>query len=134
MVIEFHLTVTNYLKHNEIITLPEDKVELLFKQTAYSVGELVLSVKKGDKSKQYKVRTEPVDISEFFTEAGEVTACLTLAVRGEVARTWQIEPFCAREVPDGIEVVPEVEALKDTVDKLTHAIVELNNIINEKEI
>lgn len=134
MVIEFTLTHTNYLKHNEVVTIPEDKVELAFVKTHLSIGELILSVMKGTKMKQYKVKDEPVDITEFFTEAGEVNACLSLAVRGEVARTWQIEPFCAREIPAGIEVVPEVEHLKEEVATLKRAIVELNTIINEQEI
>lgn len=134
MQIILNLTTTNYLKHNEVITLPEDKVELLFKQTAYSVGDLVLTVAKGEKVKQYKVKKDPVDITEFFTEAGEVSACLSLSVRGEVARVWQIEPFCAKEIPNGIEVVPEVEALKGEIKQLKQALYEINNIITEKEI
>lgn len=134
MIITLNLTVTNYLKHNEVVTLPEDSVELLFKQTAYSVGDLVLTVAKGEKVKQYKVKKDPVDITEFFTEAGEVSACLSLSVRGEVARVWQIEPFCAKEIPNGIEVVPEVEALKGEIKQLKQALYEINNIITEKEI
>jgi hypothetical protein len=98
------------------------------------VGDLVLTVAKGEKVKQYKVKKDPVDITEFFTEAGEVSACLSLSVRGEVARVWQIEPFCAKEIPNGIEVVPEVEALKGEIKQLKQALYEINNIITEKEI
>ena len=131
MVINFKLIHTNYLRHNEIITLPEDKVELSFTKTHLSVGELVLSVMKGTKVKQYKVKDDPVDITEF-TEAGEVNACVSLTVRGEVARTWQIEPFCAREIPAGIEVVPEVEKIKEDVAVIKQAITEIHKYIFEE--
>ena len=136
MIIDFTLLHTQYLTHNEIITLPEETVELKFNRTIYSAGELILTVVKGESmAKQYKVPNDgTVDITEFFKEAGEVSACLSLAVRGEVARVWQIEPFCAREIPNGIEVLPEVEHLKEEVATLKRAIVELNTIINEQEI
>lgn len=135
MIIDFTLTTSTYLKHNEVITLP-DTVELHFNRTVFSAGELILTVVKGETmGKQYKVPKEgTVDITEFFGEAGEVSASLSLAVRGEVARVWQIEPFCAREIPNGIEVLPEVEHLKEEVATLKRAIVELNTIINEQEI
>lgn len=132
MVINFKLIHTNYLRHNEIITLPEDKVELAFTKTHLSVGELVLSVMKGTKVKQYKVKDDPVDITEFFTEAGEVNACVSLTVRGEVARTWQIEAFCAKEIPNGIEVVPEVEKIKEDVAVIKQAITEIHKYIFEE--
>lgn len=132
MVIDFTLLHTQYLTHNEIITLPEDKVELNFTRTHLSIGELVLSVAKGTKVKQYKVGDTPVDITEFFTEAGEVNACLSLAVRGEVARTWQIEPFCAREIPSGIEVIPELEKLKEDITIIKQAISEIHKYIFEE--
>jgi hypothetical protein len=133
MIITLNLGASNYLKHNEVITIPEDGVELLFEQTAYSVGVLVLTVAKGEKVKQYRVNKAPINISEFFTEAGEVSACLSLSVRGEVARVWQIEPFCAKEIPNGIKVVPEVEALKGEIKHLKQALYEISNIITEKE-
>lgn len=135
MVINFLLSADKYLRHNEIITLPEDTVELGFDRGIYAAGELILTIAKGSECKQYKIpRENIIDITEFFHEAGEVKACLSLTVRGEVAREWQIEPFCAREIPNGIEVIPEVEALKEEIATLKVALVELHTIINEQEI
>lgn len=131
MVIEFYLTSSKYLFHNQVVELPEDTVELLFIPTAFSVGTLTLSLETPRQSKQYKVSPNvPIDVSEMFDEAGEVTAAVSLSVRGEVARTWQIEPFCVKKIPTGIEVIPAIEEMKQRLSTVENAIKEILDLIN----
>lgn len=130
MKIILYLGAEAYLRHNAIITLPEESVELEFKRTEHAFGELVLTVKNARSEKQYKLRDHaPVDITEFCNIPGKVEACLSLTVRGEVARTWQIEPLCIRMIPGGFEAVPELEALKERILILEKAVAETASII-----
>ena len=133
MIIEIRLTQSKYLFHNEIVELPEDKVELLFVGTAHSIGALTLSLKRDENVKQYKIQLgTPIDITEFFSVPGEVKASVALTSRGKVLRTWQIEPLIAKGIPDGIEVVPAVVELQGRVKTLEAAVIELSKIINDK--
>lgn len=130
MVIEFYLTSSKYLFHNQVVELPEDTVELLFIPTAFSVGTLTLSLETPRQSKQYKVSPNiPIDVSEMFDEAGEVTAAVSLSVRGEVARTWQIEPFCVKKIPSGIEMIPALADVRERLSTCEKALTEILELI-----
>lgn len=131
MIIDITLYADAFLRHNEIIELPEDTVELFIHPTAHSVGTLTLSLKHGETERQYKIKDEPIDVTEMFSEAGEVLASVTLSVRGEVARRWQIEPFCIRKIDSGLEVLPALEALKERVSTLEQAVTELAKLITD---
>lgn len=129
MKITLYLTADKYLRHNEIITLPEELVELDIKRTMHSVGTLILSIKSSIGEKQYKLSDSPIDVTKFFLSPGEVNACVSLVIRGEVARTWQIEPFCVKEIPGGFEAIPEIEALKARIRILEKAVAETASLI-----
>ena len=130
MIIELTLNSSNFLRHNKIVELPEDRVELLFNATAFSVGTLVLTVKSHETEKQYKISPLiPIDVSEHFTTAGEVNAAVSLSVRGNVARTWQIEPFCVRKIPNGFEAIPEIIEMREELETVKKALSELVKII-----
>lgn len=132
MIIEIPLTQSKYLLHNQIVELPEERVELLFKSTPYSIGRLILTVSRGELERQYKITPDtPIDVSEFFKLPGEVRAAVTLSVRGEVARTWQIEPFVAKAVPGGIEAIPAIVELTERTKVLKAAVLELKNLITQ---
>ena len=129
MKITLRLSNADTIFHKEIITLPEDKIEVVVDNNPYLQGELILSLKNGDTEKQYKVGKEPVDIREMFNDAGEVCGALTLLIRGKVAKVWQVEPLCAIVTPSGIELIPEIEYLKARVSTLERALVELKTIV-----
>lgn len=133
MIIEISLTSSQYIFHNEIVELPEDKVELLFKSTPYSVGRLTLTVLRGEVEKQYKITPgTTIDVSDFFELPGEVRAAVTLSVRGKVVRTWQVEPFIVKGVPGGVEAIPAIVELTEHIKVLEKAVIELSKIINDK--
>lgn len=129
MVIKLHLGADKYLRHNQIITIPEDKVEIQLARTALSFGELLLSVRNGEGEKQYKPSDTSVDITDMCQIPGRVDACVSLLVKGEVARTWQVEPFCIKRIPGGYEAIPEIEELKEKIRTLEKAVVETASII-----
>ena len=129
MKITLYLGSESFLRHNEIITLPEDKVEIEIKRTAFSSGDVILTVSNGREGKQYKICDKPIDISELCCIPGRVDMCATLSVRGEVARTWQIEPLCIKKVPSGFEAIPELVELRRRVSTLEKAVLEAVEII-----
>lgn len=129
MKITLYLGADSYLRHNEIITLPEEKVEFEFKNTAHSFGEKILTVRNGETERQYKLADKPVDITDFCTIPGRVEACVSLVVRGEVARTWQVEPLCVKKIEGGFAVIPEIEDIKARIRLLEQAVTETVSII-----
>ncbi len=129
MKITLYLGSENFLRHNEIVTLPDDKVEVEIKRTAFSSGDVILTVSNGKGDKQYKVYDKPIDISDLCCIPGRVDMCATLSVRGEVARTWQIEPLCIKKVPSGFEAIPELIELRRRVSTLEKAVLEAVEII-----
>lgn len=131
MLIELTLYADSFLRHDKIIELPEDTVELFLHPTVHSVGTLTLTLNNGEKEKQYKIKDKPIDVTEMFTRAGEVKASVTLSVRGKIARTWQIEPFCVKKIDAGFKAIPEIVALKERVSTLEQAVSELAKLITE---
>jgi hypothetical protein len=129
MIIPLYLGADSFLRHNEIITLPEDKVEIEVKRTAFSNGDIILSVSNENAGKQYKVGRDPVDITELCNIPGRVDMAISLSVRGEVARTWQVEPLCIKEVPCGFKAIPEIAELRRRVSNLEKAVMETVEII-----
>ena len=131
MIIALSLDGENYVRHNEIITVPEEEVKLGFASSSYLLGVLVVTVINGAKSQQYKLTSneKEIDITEFCQKAGrvEITACLT--VRGEVAKKWHIEPLCVREIDGSYQAIPEIEELKERLARAEKAIAELSQMI-----
>ena len=131
MRVELTLYAEKFVPHNQIIELPET-VELFFNTTTHSIGTLTLQVENtGGLKKDYRIGKSPIDITEFFKEPGEVKCAVALSHRGKVLRTWQIEPFCAVQIQDSIEVIPAIEYLKGRVDVLEKAVTELVTLIKE---
>lgn len=129
MQLNFILTAGAFVPHNEIITAPEEKVELTFSSPIYPTDGLIISVRKGSDERQYKPKDgEPVDITELCRSAGVVEITASIATRGRVAKVWQIEPLLIKETPCGFEPVPQITALEERVATLEQALVELTKI------
>ena len=132
MRVELTLYAEKFIPHNQIIELPET-VELFFNTTTHSIGTLTLQVENtGGLKKDYRIGKFPIDITEFFKEPGEVKCAVALSHRGKVLRTWQIEPFCAVQIQDSIEVIPAIVELTERIKVLEKAVLELSKIINDK--
>lgn len=129
MKLELILTADEYIPHYEVITLPEDKIELSFLRTGYALGDLTLTVTDGTREKQWRILDKPIDISEFFTEPGVISAAVTLSVRGNAVRSWQIEPFCVRRIEGAIKAIPQITALEERLHTAEKAISELIKLI-----
>ena len=132
MLIEFNIKDDPFLAHNEVIPSAVDKVEIVFRMNTYAVGDLVLAIKDAThEQKSVVYLDEPVDLTEFFKIPGEVNASLSLLVRGEVARSWQLESFCVKETPSGITAIPLIEDLKARVTTLEAALCEVLTLIKD---
>lgn len=131
MQIRFKLTEDAFVKHNEVITLPEEKVELIFENLPFTAEKMVLFVNYEGKEYKCNVKPEiPVDVTAFFQKAGEVKASLALFVRGTAVKEWIIEPFAIVEAKGTLKAIPEIEYLKSKVERLEQAINEITNLIN----
>ena len=129
MNIELNLNAESYVRHDKIITLPDERVAFLFKSACYAIGELLITVKVNNKEKQYKLQSEGgVDITDLITQACEVNMTAQFIINGNVAKTWQIEPLCVREIGGGFEAIPEIEHLKQRISVLEKAVTELSEL------
>lgn len=129
MEIKLYLGKESYVRHDEIITLPVDSIILDLTSGAFALGEKIVTVITADGEKQYRYG-KPIDITEHFTEPGEVKITVSLIVRGEVATVWQIEPFCVKKIPSGLIAIPEITELKERVTTLERAVIETANLID----
>lgn len=131
MIINLNLDGRNYITHNEIITVPEEEVKLSFASSVYVLGTLVATVSNGEERLQFKLtkQDKEIDITDFCKKAGQVEITVCLTVRGKVARRWQIEPLCVREIDGSFEVIPEIEELKERLERAEKAIAEMSKLI-----
>ena len=118
MVIDITLNTAEYLSHHTVINLPADTVEIKLNKTAFSRGDIILTADNGRGTKQYHAGDEPIDITELCTAPGEVKLAATLAIRGEVARVWQIESLILKAIPSGIIAIDEITELKGQITSL----------------
>ncbi len=126
MIITLPLNAAPIVLHREAITLPET-VELSFTSCIYALGELVVTIG----GEQYKTHGDkPIDVSAHFTKAGEVEIMVSLIARGDVVKTWAVEPFIVKEVDGTYKAIPEIENLKERVVLLEKASQELKTLIN----
>lgn len=128
MQIKVLLLADSFSPHHEIVTLPEEKVEIAFSSPIYPTDCLVVSVRKGDTVKPYKPKCGIVDVTDFCASAGLVEITATLTVRGEAAKVWQIEPLIVKEINGGFAPVPQIVALESRVSTLEKALVELTKL------
>lgn len=128
MTVELLLTANELVKHNAIITIPEEKVELAFSSPIYPVDHLVVSIRKGAEITQIRTNGKPVDITEQCTSAGLVEITATLEARGVAAKVWQIEPIVVKEIGGNFIAVPQIVELEARVATLEKAIVELTKL------
>lgn len=131
MIINLNLDGRNYITHNEIITVPEEEVKLVFASSVYVLGTLVATVSDGAERLQFKLtkQDKEINITDFCKKAGRVEITVSLTVRGKIAKKWQIEPLCVREIDGTFEVIPEIEALKERLARAEKAIAEMSKLI-----
>lgn len=131
MVIELTLNTAEYISHRTVVNLPADTVEIKLNKTAFSPGDIILTADNGDTERQYHAGDEPVDITELCTAPGEVKLAATLAIRGEVARVWQIESLILKKIPSGIIAIDEITELKGQITSLENRLSQTEAALTE---
>ena len=132
MTFEYNLRASSFVKHADVVTLPEDEVIVRFKSDIYLLDELLVTVIAGSKKKQYKTKSLEVNIlevniSEHCKQAGAVTITASIIVGGQAVKTWSLEPIRIVEVIGNYEPLPELEALSAELQTLKQAVAELAN-------
>lgn len=125
MKINVTLSAASFAAHNEIITVPEEKVEIAFSSSIYPVDGLIINARKGGDLKRYRPIEGAVDITELCNSAGVVEITATLEARGEAAKVWQIEPLVVKELDGGFAVIPELVDLRQEIETIKQALVEI---------
>ena len=125
MKIKINLSADSFAKHHEIITNLEEKVEIAFSSSIYPLDALIISVREGAQGKQYRIKDGVVDITEFCQSAGLVEITAIYEVRGEAAKVWQIEPLVVKELDGGFVAVPELVAIRQEIETIKQALVEI---------
>lgn len=126
MKVSVTLSAASFVAHNEIVTTPEEKVELAFSSTIYPLDALIISVREGAQGKQYRIKDGVVDITEFCQSAGLVEITAIYEVRGEAAKVWQIEPLIVKELAGSFVAVPELVAIRQEIETIKQALVEIS--------
>lgn len=125
MKIKVTLGAASFAAHNEIITVPEEKVEIAFSSPIYPLDSLIITTRKGAEIKQYRLNEGAVDITELCNSAGLVEMTAILEARGNAAKVWQIEPLVVKELDGGFAVIPELVAMRQEIETIKKALVEI---------
>jgi hypothetical protein len=125
MKINVTLGAANFAAHNEIITVPEEKVEIAFSSPIYPLDSLIITARKGAEIKQYRLTDGAVDITELCKSAGLIEMTAILEARGHAAKVWQIEPLVIKELDGGFAVIPELVAMRQDIETIKKALVEI---------
>ena len=125
MKIKVTLGAASFAAHNEIITVPEEKVEIAFSSPIYPLDSLIITARKGAEIKQYRLTDGVVDITELCKSAGLVEMTAILEARGNAAKVWQIEPLVVKELDGGFAVIPELVAMRQEIETIKKALVEI---------
>lgn len=129
MIIEYNLTYSRTIRFfDNIVTLPEPCVKLVFKSTDYYLNVLLVTIN----GQQRKVLVgRELDVSEFFAKAGKVEISVAAVEKGEVLKSWTAETILVKEIDTGYEAIPEVVELSAKIDTLSKAVAELAKIVKE---
>lgn len=125
MKIKVTLGAASFAAHNEIITVPEEKVEIAFSSPIYPLDSLIITARKGAAIKQYRLTDGEVDITELCKSAGLIEMTAILEARGNAAKVWQIEPLVVKELDGGFAVIPELVAMRQDIETIKKALVEI---------
>lgn len=125
MKINLVLCAASFVSHNEIVTVPEEKVEIAFSSPIYPLDSLIITARKGAEMKQYRPTESVVDITEFCKSAGLVEMTAILEARGTAAKVWQIEPLVIKELDGSFAVIPELVAMRQDIETIKKALVEI---------
>ena len=84
--------------------------------------------------KKYKTTGEAIDITELCKTAGEAEIEINYRSGCEILKTWHTEKLLLCEIEGKFEAIPEIEILKAELTNVKKALVDINNLISDKEI
>lgn len=125
---------TARLDNNEPFLMPINELELEFSSETYRLNTLIVSVKKGDKIKQFKVK-EPykLDITEFV-ETGAIDIAVSMTIHTTVVKEWRVPTLYFKEVEPTFEVTPEIAYLQAQITDNQRALAELKEILKNNNL
>lgn len=122
------------LPEDTFVLLPENEIKVSFLSPIYPLVTLVITARNGDMERTYKTSGKAIDITELCCHAGEVTMTVALTYKGEVTKTWQIEPLKIKEIKNVYEAIPEIEAMKARLGLMERAVGELRKTMEKEEM
>lgn len=117
------------LDYNEPFLLPINELELEFSSETYRLNTLIVSVRKGEKVEQFKVKAPyKLDISKFI-ETGSIDIAVSMTIHTTVVKEWRVPTLYFKEVTPTFEVTPEIAKLQEQIADNQRAITELREIL-----
>ncbi len=122
------------LDNNEPFLLPINEFKLEFTSNTYRLKQLLVSVRKDDKAKQFKVK-EPyiLDLSEFIG-VGALDIEIAMTVHTTVIKTWNVPTLYFKQVEPTFEVTPEIARLQEQINNNKKAIAELTQLLKNNNL
>lgn len=108
-----------------------DETIFAFESSEYALDELHATITDGAFAKRHTVRNKRFDISEYCKKANVLEIKVDLVFRGEIVKTWFLEPFVVRENGGGYVLIPEIALLRKEIRTMKKIIKELNTKIND---
>lgn len=104
---------------------------LVFESDEYPVNDMQVTITDGSFMRRHVVNGGRMNLSEYCKKAAVIEISADLVLRGEVAKTWLLEPIVVREVSGGYELIPEISLLRKEIRTMKKIIRELNSKIKD---
>lgn len=109
----------------------KEELVFAFESSEYPLDELRVTITDGTFAKRRSVKDAKINITEYCKKACVLEIIVDLMLRGEVAKTWKLEPFVVREDFGAYELIPEIALLRKEIRTMKKVIKELNSKITE---
>lgn len=117
---------------NEPFLMP-DNLEIEIKSDVYRLNPIIVNVRNGNKTGQFKITEDKKFNLKEFLFAGKVEMQIEMYIGGECAKSWSIEPFLIKETEIQFEAIPEITEIKAEINKMKTALAEITKLIKENE-
>ncbi len=119
---------------NEPLILPENELKCVFSSDIYTFYTLLLSVRNGEKIKQYKLTSNfEVDLTEFLCP-GIIEMEISQIVKGEVVKTWSVPYLAIKQISHSFEITPEIAEIKKEIESTKLSIKELYALLKNQNL
>lgn len=113
----------------EPFVLP-DALDFEIVSPVYRLNTLILTARNGDVVEQIKLDKKPFKNELKKTLfAGKIEIEISSIVSGEAVKSWRVPDIIVKEINHTFQVIPEIEELKNEINKLKQGFSEILKLI-----